>query len=198
MQISEKNSLSLSFAYPRFAYARTLRESKRPFLLAHLFSRGLPHILSNEQGERGKFTIFYPFLLKERRLHTHEAECTRSRCAFWFQVSDPGTIQGDDQRSLVDHPLRTRWKISSYVRSPIFLAKSIWIDNLISYFSSYRIELIPSLKKHPNDPFVAENLANNSTEIACKSRGKKISSYVRAIFLAKLIRILYTSLRVSN
>ena len=191
MQISE-NSLSLSLCRLRIYDLRMHeRESKS------LFSRGLPHILSNEQGERGKFTIFYPFLLKERRLHTHEAECTRSRCAFWFQVSDPGTIQGDDQRSLVDHPLRTRWKISSYVRSPIFLAKSIWIDNLISY-TSLRIELISSLKKHPNDPFVAENLANNSTEIACKSRGKKISSYVRAIFLAKLIRILYTSLRVSN
>ena len=125
MQISE-NSLSLSLCRLRIYDLRMHeRESKS------LFSRGLPHILSNEQGERGKFTIFYPFLLKERRLHTHEAECTRSRCAFWFQVSDPGTIQGDDQRSLVDHPLRTRWKISSYVRSPIFLAKSIWIDNLI-------------------------------------------------------------------
>ena len=133
------------------------RESKS------LFSRGLPHILSNEQGERGKFTIFYPFLLKERRLHTHEAECTRSRCAFWFQVSDPGTIQGDLSRWSSSTNKVNNFKLCAF---PHF-SRQINLNR-----QSYRIELIliplffvvsPRLKKHPNfvvDLFVVENLAN--------------------------------------
>lgn len=75
MQISERrDSLSLSVT-------RTLLR-ERDTGSTRVFSRGSPHILSNEQGERGKFTIFYPFLLKERRLH--EAERAQPRCAFWF------------------------------------------------------------------------------------------------------------------
>lgn len=107
MQISENRD---SLSRLRTICGTNFTGEQRLFPLARVFSRFLPHILSNKQGERGKFTIFYPFLLKERRLHTHEAECIQPRCAFWFQVSEHWVIQG---RSPGDRPLSL---IICYVR----------------------------------------------------------------------------------
>ena len=138
------------------------RESKS------LFSRGLPHILSNEQGERGKFTIFYPFLLKERRLHTHEAECTRSRCAFWFQVSDPGTIQGDLSRWSSSTNKVNNFKLCAF---PHFSRQiNLNRQSYILYFSSHRIDIF--LEKTPKRSLRSGKSRNNFTEIPCKSREK--------------------------
>lgn len=109
MQISERrDSLSLSLWHELYWERDT--GSTRVFL------RGSPHILSNEQGERGKFTIFYPFLLKERRLH--EAERAQPRCAFWFLR---WVETGGDRRvtilsnALVSTVATNRWRISNCV-----------------------------------------------------------------------------------